>query len=120
MELDATTHEGSCHCGAVRYRARVDLNQVISCNCSMCGRAGTILGFSPASAFELLSGEEALRDYQFGAKNIHHLFCATCGIRPFGRGTDPQGNEMVAINVRCLEGVDPKDLRPTPVDGKSF
>lgn len=113
-------YEGSCHCGAVRYRVRADLNQVITCNCSICSRSGTMLTFSPASAFELLSGEEALKDYQFGRKTIHHLFCSTCGIRPFGRGADSEGNSMVAINVRCLEGVDLESIRPTPVDGRSF
>lgn len=120
MEKEAKSYEGSCHCGAVRYRARLDLDQVISCNCSICSRTGSILGFTPATAFELLTGADALRDYQFGKKQIHHLFCETCGIRPFGRGADPEGNEMVAVNVRCLEGVDLASLRPVPVDGKSI
>ncbi len=120
MQAETKSYEGSCHCGAVRYRTRVDLDRLITCNCSICSRTGAILGFVPSSAFELLAGEEALRDYQFGPKRIHHLFCGICGIRPFGRGRDPEGNEIVAVNVRCLEGVDLWALRPTPVDGKSL
>lgn len=114
------TYEGSCHCGAVRYTAQTTLDSVISCNCSMCGRAGTVLTFVPASAFELLSGSDALADYQFGSRTIHHHFCKTCGIRPFGKGVAPDGQAMVAVNVRCLEGVDLDALQVTPVDGKSF
>ena len=30
-------------------------------------------------------GQEALSDYQFGRKNIHHLFCKHCGVKSFGR-----------------------------------
>jgi len=49
---------------------------------------------------------------------VHHLFCSTCGVRSFGRGTEPGGRAMVAINARCLEGVDPARLDIKFVDGK--
>ena len=31
----------------------------------------------------------------------------------------PDGTPMVAINIRCLEGVDPDALKPTRFDGRS-
>jgi hypothetical protein len=37
----------------------------------------------------------------------------------FARATGPDGTPMVAINVRCLEGVDPYSLEPTRFDGRS-
>jgi len=117
---EAKTYEGSCHCQKVRYRVTTDLKQVISCNCSICARAGTMLTFVSPEQFELLAGEGELTDYQFNRKNIHHLFCSTCGIKSFGRGTAPGNKPMVAINVRCLAGVDLDALQVTPVDGKSF
>jgi hypothetical protein len=117
---EAKTFEGSCHCGAVRYTAPTARDDVISCNWSICARAGTLLTFVPAARFELLSGAEALGDYQFGARKIHHHFCTTCGIRPFGKGQMPDGQPIVAVNVRCLEGVDLGSLHVTQVDGKSF
>jgi hypothetical protein len=43
----------------------------------------------------------------------------TCGIHPFGEAIDPQGRHMAAVNVRCLEGVDPEALRITRYDGRS-
>ncbi len=114
-------YTGSCHCGKVRYEVSVDLSApVISCNCSICSRTGTMLTFVPTEQFKLLSGEEVLTDYQFNKNRIHHLFCSVCGVRSFAKGQDHSGREVRAINVRCLEGVDLDALTVTKVDGKSF
>ncbi len=113
------TYTGGCHCGAVRYRVTMALDAAITCNCSICSKTGTMLAFAPAARFELLSGGDALTDYQFGKKRIHHLFCSRCGLRSFARGAMPDGTPMVAVNVRCLDGV---DLDAVPVrrhDGRS-
>ncbi|HET7500460.1 MAG TPA: GFA family protein [Kofleriaceae bacterium] len=116
-----STYTGSCHCGAVRYTVELDLSQpVMSCNCSMCGRAGTLLAFAPIGKFKLEQGSESLTDYQFHKHVIHHMFCKVCGIKSFARGTGRDGSEMAAINVRCLEGVDPTKLTIQQVDGRSL
>jgi len=115
---DAKTYKGSCHCGKVQYEVETALEQVIDCNCSMCSRSGSLLTFVGEDRFKLLSGEEALKDYRFNTKAIAHLFCTECGIRSFGRGTGPNG-PMYAVNVRCLEGVDPASLKVVHVDGRS-
>ena len=73
---------------------------------------GWLLTFVPPEQFTLVSGGDLLSDYQFGKKRVHHLFCPTCGIQSFGRGVTPDGRDIRAINVRCLEDVD--------VDGKSL
>src|SRR5450432_326414 len=115
----AKTYSGGCQCGRVRYQATVDLGKpVISCNCSMCGRAGTLLTFVPKSQFTLLSGEDALTDYQFHKHLIHHSFCGTCGIKSFARGKRPDGADMVAVNARCLDDVDLDALTITKFDGR--
>lgn len=111
---------GGCHCGKVRFKAKADLSRVVSCNCSICSKTGSLLTFAPASWFELTAGADNLADYQFGKKVVHHLFCKTCGVRSFGRGMGPDGTEMVAINVRCLDGVDPSSLTIVPFDGASL
>jgi len=92
---------------------------VIACNCSICAKTGTLLTFVPASSFKLLSGEEALTDYQFNRQVIHHLFCNTCGVRSFARGVGPDGSEMAAINARCLDGFDMAQFPIQNYDGKS-
>ena len=115
---DSTEYKGSCHCGKIEYRVQADLSgTLMTCNCSICKRTGSILTFVPASQFKLEKGEPALSDYQFGKKMIHHLFCSTCGIRSFARGTGPDGKPMVAVNVRCLDGVDVGSLKTQEFDG---
>jgi hypothetical protein len=104
----------------VRYEVTTDLTRVASCNCSICSRVGALFTFVAPSQFRLLSGEDALTDYQFNRKLIHHLFCSTCGVESFARGTAPQGEEVVAINARCLDGVDIGALTLAPFDGKSL
>ncbi len=117
---EPTTYHGSCHCGAVRYEAKAKLDGAITCNCSICSRTGMVLAFVPASQFRLLSGEEALQDYQFGKKHIHHPFCRECGIHAFGHGSSGDGAPMRAVNVRCLEGVELSSLTIGTFDGKGL
>jgi hypothetical protein len=116
------TYTGGCQCGKVRYEVSLDLSvPVIACNCSRCGRLGSLLTFAPASDFKLLSGETALTDFQFNKKAIHHLFCSTCGIESFAHGKRPiDGADVVAINARCLDGVDAASLAVKTVDGRSL
>ena len=111
-----TTYQGSCHCGAVRFEADIDLAAgTCKCNCSICVKTRAWMAFIPADAFRLLSGEQSLRDYQFARKSIHHMFCAQCGVRPFARGSDGKGNQFYAVRVNCLDGVDPRVLIDAPV-----
>jgi hypothetical protein len=117
--MAVAAYKGGCQCGAVRYEVTTDLDNTISCNCSRCGRLGSILSFAPAGNFKLLSGEDALTEFQFNTHVIHHLFCKTCGIQSSSRGATPDGTEMVAINARCLDGVEPDELSPKKVDGRS-
>ena len=117
---DAETRRGGCHCGAVRYTVELDREaSALSCNCSMCAKAGTLLSFVPAERFHRERGEDATGDYLFNTQHIHHLFCRTCGIKSFARGKGRDGREMVAVNVRCLDGFEPEQFRVTPVDGRS-
>lgn len=115
---DAKTYKGSCHCGNVRYEVETDLAKVISCNCSFCSRTGALLTFVPVSQFKLEKGEDALVDYRFNTHKIAHVFCKGCGVRSFSKGKMPTGEEMRAINVRCLDGVDLDSLPLTKVNGR--
>jgi hypothetical protein len=71
-------------------------------------------------SYLLQQGEDALTEYRFNKKQIQHLFCKVCGVQSFGRGAKPDGTHMVALNVRCLDGVTLEELTITPVDGKNY
>jgi hypothetical protein len=116
---EAKTYTGGCHCGKVRYEVTTDLSFVMDCNCSICAKKGHVLTFVPSTQFKLLSGKDALVDYQFNKHVVHHLFCSTCGISSFGSGKKPDGTDMNSINVRCLDGVDVGTLSVQHFDGKS-
>ena len=109
-------YRGSCHCGAVKFEADVDLAQgTFRCNCSICFKTRAWMAAATAGSFRLLSGEESLRDYQFGKRRIHHRFCGQCGVRPFSQGSDGKGSTMYVVKVNCLDGVDERELVDAPV-----
>lgn len=116
---DAISYHGGCHCGAVRYTVRLALSTLIECNCSLCKKRGWLLAFAPADDFTLERGADALTEYRFNKKHIQHLFCRVCGVQSFGRGEGPDGKSTVAVNARCLDGVDPSKLAVKQVDGAS-
>lgn len=81
---------------------------------------GLLLAFAPGTNFTLTTNNDSdLTEYRFNSMKIRHLFCPTCGVQSFGRGTSPDGTDTVAINVRCLDGVDISSLARIPFDGKS-
>ena len=101
-------YQGGCQCGAVRYEVEADTDKTYACNCSRCGRLGTVLAFTPEESFTLRAGEDSLTTYKFNKQVIDHQFCSVCG------------RAMVAINVRCLDGIDPHELKPEKIDGRSY
>jgi hypothetical protein len=111
-------YEGSCHCGAVKFEAEGEIGQVIECNCSYCSRKGSLLWFVPRAKMILRSGADRLTLYKFNKHRIDHQFCSTCGCQAFAFGKDPSGNEIAAINVRCLENIDLAALPRHAYDGK--
>lgn len=113
-------YKGSCHCGQVAFEVEGELNQVAECNCSICSRKGSLMWFVPRNKLNLLTSDEKLSTYEFNKHVIKHRFCPTCGIHPFGEGSDPSGNKMAAINVRCLEGVEFSSLPVKHFDGRSL
>jgi len=111
---------GSCHCGNIAYEVDGDLTGAMACNCSICSRKGTLLWFVPESQFTLLTPREKITTYTFNKHIIKHQFCGVCGVQPFGEGKDPQGNAVIAVNIRCLENIDLDAVPVIHYDGKSI
>ena len=112
-------YKGSCHCGGVAFEVSGEIGSVLSCNCSICQRRGSLLWFVPREQLRLLTPDSNAASYTFNKHVIRHRFCPTCGMHPYGEGTDPKGRATAAINVRCIEGVDLDALTVTHFDGRS-
>lgn len=113
-------YRGSCHCGKIAFEVEGELAGAMACNCSMCQRKGSLLWFVARDQVKLLTPDSDVSTYTFNKHAIKHQFCARCGIHPYGEGTDPNGNPMAAINIRCLEGVDPSTIPVQHFDGRSL
>ena len=114
------TYYGSCHCGRVAFEVEGEIDNALSCNCSMCQRKGTLMWFVPRATLTLLTPPETMATYTFNKHVIQHRFCPTCGCAPFGLGQDPKGKAMAAINVRCLDGVEIALLEVKHYDGRAL
>ncbi|MCC7039795.1 MAG: GFA family protein [Burkholderiales bacterium] len=113
-------YKGSCHCGRVAFEVDGEIDGAVACNCSICQRKGSLLWFVARDKLHLLTPDDAASTYTFNKRAIKHRFCPTCGIHPYGEGSDPAGKAMVAINLRCLEGVDLAAIPVQEYDGRSL
>jgi len=118
------TYRGSCHCGAVRFEAEIDLARpTYRCNCSICSRNRFWPAIVRPAGFRLRSGESELTKYLFNTRRNEHYFCRHCGVRCFGIGNAPDPvNRVYGVNLGCLEDATPEELAAAPivyVDGKN-
>jgi hypothetical protein len=109
---------GGCHCGAVRFEAKVPEPPVpaLDCNCSVCRMTGYLHINVPHEDFELLSGRDALASYRFGTGAAEHLFCTLCGVKSFYQ---PRSHlDCWSINANCLD--EPVELAVEKFDGRDW
>jgi hypothetical protein len=117
------SYKGSCHCGAVRFEADLDLTQTsYRCNCSICRRTRFWAAIAKPDGFRLLAGEADLVRYLFNTRKGEHYFCRHCGVRAFGFRNDTPVGKMYGVNIGCLEDVSDEDQSRIPityVDGRN-
>lgn len=110
--------EGGCHCGAVRYRAKVPAEvELLDCNCSICSATGFLHLIVPHTDFALENGGDALTSYRFGTGTANHLFCSVCGIKSFYQ---PRSHpDCWSINVNCIDNGHGLQTNIRAFDGRS-
>lgn len=113
-------YHGSCHCGQMAFEVEGQIDGAMACNCSICQRKGSLLWFVPRDQLKLLTPESQMATYTFNKHVIRHYFCPTCGIHPVGEGSDPKGNAIAAINIRCLEDIELEAVPVTHYDGRAL
>ncbi len=87
-------YKGSCHCGNVAFEVEGEITGATACNCSICSRKGALMWFVPRDKLRLHTAEADIATYTFNKHVIKHRFCPTCGMHPYGEGTDPKGKQM--------------------------
>jgi hypothetical protein len=102
----------------VRFEVSTDLTGVTVCNCSICTRKAYLHLILPPEQFRLLAGEDALTTYRFGTMTAQHRFCRHCGVASF---YIPRSHpDMIDVNARSLDGVDPQTLAVERFDGRNW
>ncbi|MGQ0429998.1 MAG: GFA family protein [Gammaproteobacteria bacterium] len=110
------TYRGSCHCGAIRFEADLDLESgSFRCNCSICRRTRFWVAVAKPEGLRLLAGDGEMTEYRFNTRKNQHFFCRRCGVRAFGVGNDTPNGRMCGVNIGCLEGVSEEELSRIPI-----
>lgn len=98
-------YTGGCLCGKVRFEIKGPIKDIVYCHCSQCrkvqGSAFATNGVVKADEFAIVSGEEALRAYQYGPGKVKY-FCSACASPMFSRNAALP--DVVRIRLGTLEG----------------
>ena len=109
--------EGSCHCGAVRWRFDGIPDGATACNCTVCRRYGVLWAYDFEGEGIHVSGPTTA--YMHGDKSLGFHFCPTCGCVAYWRAlqANEAGRRRIAVNLRLTEPEPVADIPIDPFDG---
>lgn len=112
--MTSKTLEGSCGCGAVRYRMTDQAYIVHNCHCRLCqrqtGTGSAVNAFIESDRLEQLSGATTEHEFKTGSGNTQTVVrCADCGT-PLWSFYPRLGRKVAAVRVGTLD--DPSAAPP--------
>src|SRR5690242_10939587 len=114
-ETEMPSYHGSCHCGAVRFRIDAAIEELTTCDCSLCSRKNALMTKVHESELTVLDGAKILSAYEWNTHRAKHFFCSRCGVYTFHRKR--AAPDHFGINVFCLEGFDPASVPVRATEG---
>ena len=104
--------QGSCRCGAVRWRFDRTPDSATACNCNACRRYGVLWAYDYDGEGIHVYGDATT--YVPGDSLAFH-FCPTCGCVAYWRSLHPgaDGRRRIAVNLRLAE---PDAVAQIPID----
>jgi hypothetical protein len=113
-----STFSGACHCGAVRFRVDSPIEELTTCDCSLCAKRNALMAKVPEQALTVLEGEAMLTLYEWNTHRAKHYFCSRCGIYVFHRKR--AAPDHFGVNVFCLENFDATSIPVRATEGASM
>ena len=111
------TSKGSCHCGAIRYEADLDLSRGTGrCNCTFCLKARAWAAYVRPEAFRLMADSDEGVGYHKHPEAPVKYHCARCGVLTHARGdAEYMGGPFVCVFVTTLDDASPEELLSGPI-----
>ena len=103
--------QGSCHCGAVRWRFEGMPESATVCNCTACRRYGALWAYEFEG--EGINASGPTQTYTRGRWVVFH-FCPACGCVAYWRGlqASQDGRRPMGVNLRLT---DPANVAQIPI-----
>jgi len=107
---------GGCHCGALRYEADIDPDNIAICHCTDCqllsGTAFRTAVRVPTAKFSLVKGTPKTYT-KTGASGRPRLmaFCENCGTQIYGTGVDDDAKQISLRVGTCDQRVELAPVR---------
>jgi len=109
--------EGSCHCGAVKFKITISPEWLIDCNCSICSRIGAYWGLVNIKNVLITAPKDGTISYVHGEKTIAHHSCKVCGCTTHWENLKPADSNTMGVNFKMCQAKDIADYKIRKFDG---
>ena len=92
----------NCHCGAVKIEMAEKPENLLGCNCSICGRYGVKWAYYTADQVKIIAEPGATSAYRWEDETTDFHHCQSCGCLTHYTATENYESDRVAVNGRML------------------